>query len=140
MAQTRGGAHRLKLTLLERAELVRRASSRRHRAEARRARLLLLLAGGASWEDAIRSLGCSRSFVARWVGRFRAGRLATMHARHRGGIPRVLDDVLEGRIVKAALARGPDGGQRWTTRTLGAHLGVSHMTVQRVWERFGVRS
>jgi transposase len=139
MAQTRGGAARLKLTLLERAELVRRASSRRRRAEARRARLLLLLAGGASWEDAIRSLGCSRSFVARWVGRFRAGRLAGMHPRHRGGIARVLGSDLEARIVRAALAKGPGGAPRWTTRTLGRHLGVSHMTIQRVWEGSGLR-
>jgi transposase len=140
MSRTKGGANRLKLTLLERAELVRRASSRRHRAEARRARLLLVLADGASWEDAMRSLGCSRSFVARWAGRFRDGRLAAMYARHRGGIPRVLSDELEARIVRAALARGPDGGLRWTTRTLGARLGVSHMTIQRVWERSGARS
>lgn len=119
------------LTTLERAELVRRAAIRKGR-DARRARLILLLAQGESWERIAKELRCSRGFIARWSRRFRDARVAGLMAHHHGGQRRVLTPKLEARIVAAA-------GEDWTTRKLAAELNVSAMTVQRVWARHGVR-
>ena len=59
------------LTTAERMELRRRASSRTDRAEdARRARLILLLAEGRTWDEASERIDCSRGFVASWSKRF----------------------------------------------------------------------
>ena len=63
------------LTKRERMELTRRTRSRTGRAEtARRARVILLLAEGVTWDVVCHTLACSRGFVATWSQRFTAER------------------------------------------------------------------
>ena len=75
----------IKLTDAEHTELSRRAASRTGRAEdARRARVILLLGEGLTWDEVMERLDCSRGFIATWSKRFREGRLAGLFSRHRG--------------------------------------------------------
>src|ERR1700738_4319473 len=75
----------IKLTNAERMELTRRANSRTDRAEdARRARLILLLAEGHTWDEASERIDCSRGFVASWSKRFAEQRIAGLYSRHLG--------------------------------------------------------
>ncbi|MDQ6733398.1 MAG: helix-turn-helix domain-containing protein, partial [Nitrospirota bacterium] len=77
------------LTKSERAALIKRAKSRTGRAEdARRARVILLLAEGRPWDAVCVQVGCSRGFVALWRQRFTDERLAGLSSRHRGQPPR----------------------------------------------------
>ena len=70
------------LTNAERIELTRRANSRTDRAEdARRARLILLLADGHTWDEASERIECSRGFVASWSKRFAEQRIAGLYER-----------------------------------------------------------
>jgi hypothetical protein len=56
------------LTKAERMELTRRSKSRTGRAEdARRARVVLLLAEGHTWDEICERVDCSRGFVASWT-------------------------------------------------------------------------
>jgi transposase len=128
------------LTATERADLERRATSRRGRADdARRARCLLLIGDGTSWAAVREQLGCSDTYIARWTRRFAADRLAGLYSRHRGQPIRTRTPQLEARIVDAT-RRGPtDGTTHWSTRRLGAHLKISHMMVARVWARHGLQ-
>src|SRR5436853_289032 len=81
----------IELTKVERMELERRAASRTGRAEdARRARLILLLAEGHSWDEACERVPCSRGFVASWTRRFDEQRLAGLYSRHLGQVAPVL--------------------------------------------------
>jgi transposase len=81
----------MKLTDAEYTELSRREASRTGRAEdARRARVILLLGEGLTWDEVIERLDCSRGFVATWSKRFREGRLAGLFSRHRGQKAEVL--------------------------------------------------
>ena len=58
-------------------ELSRQAASRVGRAEdARRARLVLLLAEGHTWDDICDRLPCSRGFIDSWSKGFAAERVA----------------------------------------------------------------
>lgn len=124
------------LTEAERAELERCAAGRSIRAEvARRARVVLLLADGHSWEEVCRRLDCSRGFVNLWRRRFLEGRLSGMFSRHRGRAPDDPTGKLEARILEATRRAPPDGSTHWSTRKLGAHLGVSHMRIKRVWAK-----
>lgn len=124
------------LTAEEQAELSRRSTSRTGRAEdARRARVILLLSEGLTWDEVMERLDCSRGFVATWSQRFREGRLAGLFSRHRGQKPEVLTPKLEARILNATRKPPTDGTTHWSTRRLGAHLGISHMMVQRVWTK-----
>ncbi|HUR41047.1 MAG TPA: helix-turn-helix domain-containing protein [Verrucomicrobiae bacterium] len=127
------------LNVLEKAELVRRATRQGGRsAAARRARVVVLLASGMTWDDVMHALDCSRGFVARWSQRFRSCRMSGLDARHRGRTTGALDRAAEARAVRAARARNDDGGWKWTSRSYAEHIGVSHMTVHRTWMRHGV--
>lgn len=128
------------LTNWERMELIRRASSRTGRAEdARRARLILLLAEGHTWDEVTERIDCSRGFVASWSKRFAEQRIAGLYSRHRGQRANVLTPKLEARILEATRRAPADEATHWSTRTLGAHLGLSHMMIARVWRKHGLR-
>jgi len=125
------------LTKSERMELTKQATRRSGRAEdARRARLVLLLAEGHTWDDICDRLPCSRGFIDSWSKRFAAERVAGLYSRHRGQAASVLTPRLEARILDWTLKRKPtDGSTHWSTRKLGQALGVSHMMVSRVWAK-----
>jgi transposase len=127
------------LTNAERMELTRRANSRTDRAEdARRARLILLLAEGHTWDEASERIDCSRGFVASWSKRFAEQRIAGLYSRHIGQVATVLTAELEARILEAT-RHAPSSSTHWTTRKLAAHLDVSHMMVARVWRKHGLK-
>src|SRR3989454_6379639 len=125
------------LTKSERMELTKQATRRSGRAEdARRARLVLLLAEGHTWDDICDRLPCSRGFIDSWSKRFAAERVAGLYSRHRGQAASVLTPRLEARILDWTLKRKPtDGSTHWSTRKLGQALGVSHMMVSRAWAK-----
>jgi transposase len=128
------------LTNTERMELTRRANSRTDRAEdARRARLILLLADGHTWDEVSERIECSRGFVASWSKRFAEQRIAGLYSRHLGQVASVLTPQLEARILEAT-RRAPTGGAtHWSTRRLAAQLSLSHMMVARVWRKHGLQ-
>jgi transposase len=120
--------------------LTQTARSRTGRAEdARRARLILLLAEGDSWDEVCDKLDCARGFIARWRKRFLDERLAGMYSRHRGQTPKRLTPQLEARILKATQKDPTDGSTHWSTRRLAETLGISHMMVARVWKKHGLK-
>src|SRR5438876_236270 len=131
----------LTLTKSERMELTKQATRRSGRAEdARRARLVLLLAEGHTWDHICGRLPCSRGFIDSWSKRFAAERVAGLYSRHRGQAASVLTPRLEARILDWTLKRKPtDGSTHWSTRKLGQALGVSHMMVSRVWAKHRLR-
>ena len=129
------------LTNWERMELQRRATSRTGRAEdARRARLILLLSEGHTWDEVCERAECSRGFLASWSERFREQRIAGLYSRHRGQAPSVLTPQLEARILEWTVKRKPaDGSTHWSTRKLADELGVSHMMIARVWRKHSLK-
>jgi hypothetical protein len=95
------------LTQSERTALMKRAKSRTGRAEdARRARVILLLSEGRTWDAVCAQVGCSRGFVALWRQRFTDERLAGLYSRHRGQPPRRQTSQMEARIL-GSHAAGP---------------------------------
>jgi len=125
----------------ERMELSRRASSRAGRADdARRARLILLLASGDTWATIRSKLDCNDAFIDRWSKRFVEERLAGLFSRHAGQEASTLTPRLEARILDWTVKRKPtDGSTHWSTRKLGEQLGVSHMMVARVWRKHALQ-
>ena len=115
-------------------------NSRTGRADdARRARVILLLAEGRTWEIVCEHVGCSRGFVASWRQRFADGRLAGLYSRHRGQAPTRTTPRVETRILAATRRAPADGSTHWSTRKLAGQLGVSHMRVARVWAKHGLK-
>jgi transposase len=128
------------LSSLERSELSRWAGKGALRAgEARRARLILLLDSGKTWAHIRERLGCNDAFIDRWSKRYRVQRLAGLRPRRPDRRESRLAAPLEARILLWTAKRTPsDGSVRWSTRKLALQLGVSHMTVARVWRKHDV--
>lgn len=128
------------LTKTEYLILQQQVQSRTGRAEdARRARIVLLLAEGHSWDEVCEKLDCSRGFVARWRQRFLDERLAGMYSHHKGQQSTRLTPRLEARILEATQEPPSDASTHWSTRRLAAKLGTSHMMVARVWQKHGLK-
>src|SRR5256885_17035237 len=86
----------LTLTSDERAELQRRMRSLKIRAEdARRARVILMLADGDSYSMIESAIPCYRDYINRWRRRFLADRLEGLRARYPSGTPRRLAAKIE---------------------------------------------
>lgn len=126
----------LRLDAGTRNELVLRGRSG-DPAAARRATLILLLERGLSWQAICRELPCTPDYIRRWKSRFVLQGVDGLVPRRHGRAASLRDRQVEAQVI-AATRNPPAGAPRWSTRTLAATLGVSHMRVQRVWERHGL--
>src|SRR4029453_3078691 len=108
-------------------------------AEVKRERLIMMLDEGLSWSAISARLPCTPDYISRWKGRFEAERLGGLYARHRGRVP--ADDTarLEARVLAWTQRSPSDGSTHWSTRKLGAMLGISHMMVARIWAQHGLK-
>lgn len=130
----------VRLTADERRALEAQARSRRGRADAaRRARIVLLLADGASYTQIAQRVDATAMTIAKWKARFLAARVAGLRGRHRGSQPRVLTPQLEARILSWTRRAPPHGATHWSTRTLARKLGIQHTIVARAWQRAGLQ-
>ncbi len=124
----------------EHRELGKRVSSRRGRADdARIARMLLLLADGASYTQVQQTVGCTAPFISKWKRRFLEERLAGLYARHEGRPIQVLTPRMEARILSWTQKKPTDGSTHWSTRRLAKKLGIHHMMVARTWKKHGLQ-
>jgi len=126
----------IQLTASEQKELLFRARSRSlPTGDVRRARLILMLAEGKSYQEIQEELGCAATFIALWKKRFLEKRIAGLYARHPGRAIEKRTPRLEAKILEWTRRTPPDGSTHWSTRKLAKHLGVHHMMVARVWKR-----
>jgi transposase len=102
---------------------------------AQRARIVLAAGEGLSNTEIAERVGCSRPTVIRWRRRYAAKGLAGLDDQPRSGRPRTLRRDRRGEIVATTQQSPPQqlGITHWSTRSLAKHLGVSRMTVARVW-------
>ena len=130
----------LTLTTEERAELQRRVRSLKIRAEdARRARVILMLADGESYSTIEAMVPCYRDYINRWRRRFLADRVEGLRARYRGQPPTVLTPAMEARVLAKTQHPPPDGSTHWSTRKLGRVLKIHHNLVAKAWQRAGLQ-
>jgi transposase len=126
----------LTLTANERTELQRRVRGLKIRAEdARRARVILMLADGESYSTIEAVIPCYRDYINRWRRRFVAQRLDGLRPRYCGSTPTVLTPAMEARILAKTREAPPDGSTHWSTRKLGRLLKIHHNLVAKAWRR-----
>src|SRR2546423_15178227 len=130
----------LTLTTAERTELERRVRSLKIRSEdARRARVILMLAEGESYSTIETAIPCYRDYINRWRRRFLASRLEGLRARYCGSTPTVLTPAMEARVLEKTRQAPPDGSTHWSTRKLGRLLKIHHNLVAKAWHRAGLQ-
>lgn len=105
-----------------------------------RSRICLLAHSGKSNRQIALELSTSRPTVLLWRDRFAdAGTPGLEHEPPRGESGQRLGADMVKQIVDTTLQTTPKDATHWSTRTLGRHLGVSHMTVARVWDSHGLQ-
>jgi transposase len=105
-----------------------------------RARIVLLASEGLPAEAIAQRVGCSRPTVVAWRKRYAEAGLAGLDDAPRSGAPRTLTHA-QADILYATLDGPPEelGVTHWSSRLLAKQLGVSHMTVARVWRMYGLQ-
>ncbi|HEX6881172.1 MAG TPA: IS630 family transposase [Terriglobales bacterium] len=123
----------LQLSETEREELTAWARSRTLPAgDVFRAKLILSLADGMTYEQIVNALDTSKPTIARWKERFEKARLDGLSPRHKGSRPRAATASVQARVARRVQQKPPDGSTHWSCRKLAADLGLSHATVQRI--------
>ena len=106
---------------------------------ARRARALLLLAGGSSLRQIQAQTGMSPRRTLHWKQCWRKNGLDGLLDAPRAGRPRKITAAKEAAIVAATQASPPGPLTHWSTRRLARRWGVSHVTVMRLWHKVGLQ-
>ena len=129
------------LASLERRELERLARSRTRALERakRRAKVILMLSAGGSYNEISKRLGCTIDYISYWRGRFRDKRLIGLGSRDDGGGRRRNSDQIEARILEWTKREPTDGSTQWSSRRLAKEVGTSQSTVSRVWRKFEIQ-
>src|SRR6201988_3596776 len=104
-----------------------------------RAKLILMLAEGVSFNAIKPQLQTKAPTIVRWKQRFRGYGLDGLDTYHPGQKPRVLTPALRARILSATRRKPRDGSTHWSCRKLATALGVSKDAVHRVWKEAGLK-
>src|SRR5690242_20481108 len=105
----------------------------------RRARVILALHEGQSYAAIAAAHGVTDKYIAKWKQRVHAGGILALGDAPRSGRPDRLDPRIEAKILARTREAPPAPLTHWTTRRMGDEIGVSHMTVARVWRRAGFK-
>ena len=120
------------------AELTKLARSKRTSVRlSQRARIVLLAAQGLQNKDIAEQMGVGRVQVSRWRGRYVEFGLEGIERDLPRGAPPVKVDVQE--LVELTTQSKPEAATHWSTRKMGAVLGVSASTVMRHWQANGLK-
>jgi putative transposase len=108
-------------------------------AEVLRARMVLACASGQSNREVAQRLGACEHTVGYWRERFRRERLEGLGDLPRAGAPRTITDERVAEILRRTLQSKPQNATHWSTRSLAAESAVSHQSVKRIWNAFGLQ-
>jgi transposase len=105
---------------------------------AKRARIVLLAGDGMPNVQIAERVGVSRPTVNLWRDRYRRGGLAALEDAPRSGRPAVVD---EAQVVVRTLEPPPAklGVTHWSSRLLGKELGLSNVTIAKIWKRWEIQ-
>src|SRR5246127_1783359 len=104
-----------------------------------RARLILLLAEGASFSAIKQRLGTTAPTISRWKQRFLSSGIDGLDTNHPGQTASVLTPKLRARILSTTRKKPKDGSTHWSCRKLAAPPGVSKDAVHGVWKEAGLK-
>ncbi len=131
---------RLVVSAEDRAELQRWSKRpKSSHALAQRASILLRCADGESGTQVARDLRVDKHTVGKWRRRFVQRGLAGLLDEPRPGAPRTIGDDQVEAVVTATLETMPTNATHWSTRAMAAQRGMSHASVRRIWQAFGLQ-
>ncbi len=106
---------------------------------AQRASIVLRCAEGDPSSKVARDLRVTNATVWKWRKRFLERGLAGLLDEPRSGAPRTISDHQVEEVVTATLESMPRDATHWSTRSMAARSGISHASVKRIWQAFGLQ-
>ncbi len=103
-----------------------------------RAQIVLGSAQGQSIRELAQRLRVSQPTVCLWRRRYQAQGVAGLRNRTRSGRPRRISSARELAVVNATL-RKPRAATHWSARRLAKEVGLSHVSVHRIWRKYGLQ-
>ncbi len=100
---------------------------------ARRARAVLLIAGGMDGVTVAERTGYTPVQVSRIRHRFAREGVSGLQDRPRSGRPRVYGPKTRAKVVALTLKTPPEGQTHWSTRDLAKEVGLSREPVPPIW-------
>lgn len=104
-----------------------------------RFRIILLADDGFTNQEISEKINLSRASVGKWRKRYHDKGLEGLHDELRPGRPRTVLDEKVAELIHKTLETKPEGATHWSSRTMADEIGISHMTVCRVWQTFGLK-
>jgi transposase len=98
-------------------------------------RIVSAAADGEPSNEIAARLGCSRTTVGKWRGRFARRGLDGLHDEPRPGKPRSIADEDVERVIVKTLEEQPPNATHWSTRSMAGATGMSQTAVSRIWQR-----
>jgi transposase len=138
----RGRPHKVSLSVsdADRAELVRWTKRvKSSNGLAQRARIVLRCADGLRSTELARELRVNDHTVFKWRKRFIERGLAGLLDEPRPGAPRQVSDEQVEAVLSQTLEAMPRDATHWSTRSMASASGLSHTTVRKIWNAFGLQ-
>jgi transposase len=101
-----------------------------------RARIVLACATGLSNVAVAKEVGVHHNIVGKWRRRFLEDRLDGLFDEPRPGVPRKISDRKVEQVVTLTLESTPKHATHWSTRDMARKVGLSRMSVSRIWKAF----
>ena len=129
------------LSVVERRELERIAGDGNTPQKiAKRARIVLMTAAGAGVVEIMRTVGVNKSTVWRWQDYcIEAGVAGLLKGRSKPPGKQPISIEIKRKVLERTLKERPANATHWTVRTMGAAMGISHTSVQRIWAEAGLK-
>jgi transposase len=106
---------------------------------AMRARIVLACLEGLPNQAVAKKVHVSGATVGKWRERFRREGLDGLGDEQRPGTPRSVTDAQVEDVITRTLESVPADATHWSTRSMAKAARVSHATVHRIWQAFGLQ-
>jgi transposase len=104
-----------------------------------RCRIVLACAQGLTSKEVAARLDVHEHTVGKWRRRFVKDRIEGLTDEARSGRPRTIADDEVAAVIERTLHSTPKDATHWSIRSMAAETGLSHTTIRRIWNAFGLQ-
>jgi transposase len=106
----------------------------------KRAKIVLMTADSAGVMAIMRAVGVSKTTVWRWQDYFvEAGVAGLVKGRTKPPGKKPIADAIKLKIVEKTVKERPANATHWSVRMMAKEMGISHTSVQRIWNAHGLK-
>ena len=106
----------------------------------KRAKIVLMTADSAGVMTIMRAVGVSKTTVWRWQDYFvEAGVAGLVKGRTKPPGKKPIAEAIKLKIIEKTVKERPANATHWSVRMMAEDIGISHTSVQRIWNAHGLK-